>query len=53
MTAIETNLDVFGEFAPDGREAYDNAVTRFREKNIVLPTFAQLRNPSSIPSAIP
>ncbi len=52
MTAIETNLDVFGEFAPDGREAYDNAVTRFREKNIVLPTFAQLRNPSSIPSVI-
>ena len=45
-------LAVFGEFAPDGREAYDNAVTRFRDNNIVLPTFAQLRDPSTIPGPI-
>lgn len=47
-----SGLAVFGEFAPDGQEAYDNAVTRFREKNIVLPTFAELRDPSTIPSGI-
>lgn len=46
------SLAVFGEFAPDGQTAYDNAVTRFRENNIVLPTFAQLRDPSSIPQPI-
>lgn len=53
MTATETtgNLAVFGEFAPDGRQAYDNAVGRFRDNNIVLPTFAQLRDPSTIPAA--
>jgi cysteine synthase A len=45
-------LAVFGEFAPDGRTAYDNAVVRFRENNIVLPTFAQLRDPSTIPGPI-
>ncbi len=47
-----SNLDIFGEFSPDGRESYDNAVGRFRENNIVLPTFAQLRDPSTIPEAI-
>ena len=45
-------LAVFGDFAPDGRVAYDNAVARFRENNIVLPTFAQLRDPSTIPEAV-
>ena len=40
-------LAVFGEFADDGQGAYDNAVQRFRERNIVLPTFAQLRDPST------
>ncbi|MFT7608035.1 MAG: cysteine synthase A [Candidatus Aldehydirespiratoraceae bacterium] len=45
-------LAVFGEFAPDGQSAYDNAVQRFRDNNIVLPTFAQLRDPATIPSAI-
>ncbi len=45
-------LEIFGEFAPDGRQAYDNAVARFRENNIVLPTFAQLRDPSTISSSI-
>jgi len=48
----ESKLAVFGEFAPDGKPAYDNAVQRFREQNIVLPTFAQLRDPSTIPSTI-
>jgi cysteine synthase A len=53
-TASETDsgLAVFGEFAPDGQTAYDNAISRFRERNIVLPTFAQLRDPSTIPSPI-
>ncbi len=45
-------LDVFGEFDPSGQTAYDNAVKRFRENNIVLPTFAQLRDPSTIPGSI-
>jgi cysteine synthase len=45
------SLAVFGDFATDGRTAYDNAVGRFRDNNIVLPTFAQLRDPSTIPAA--
>ena len=51
-SATESGLAVFGEFAPDGRQAYDNAVQRFRERNIVLPTFAQLRDPATIPGSI-
>ena len=47
-----SGLAVFGEFNPDGRQAYENAVARFRENNIVLPTFAQLRDPSTIPEPI-
>ena len=47
-----SGLAVFGEFDPAGRRAYDNAVTRFRERSIVLPTFAQLRDPSTIPAPI-
>ena len=50
--ASSSNLAIFGEFAPDGRQSYDNAVGRFKELNIVLPTFAQLRDPSSIPTEI-
>ncbi len=45
-------LAVFDTFDPDGRQAYENAVGRFREQNIVLPTFAQLRDPSTIPASI-
>ncbi|MEQ8842140.1 MAG: pyridoxal-phosphate dependent enzyme [Acidimicrobiales bacterium] len=51
-TGSESGLAVFGDFAPDGQGAYDNAVTRFRENNIVLPTFGQLRDPSTIPGSI-
>ncbi len=47
-----SSLDIFGEFAPDGQQSYDNAVQRFAESNIVLPTFAQLRDPSTIPESI-
>ncbi|MEM7276145.1 MAG: pyridoxal-5'-phosphate-dependent protein subunit beta, partial [Actinomycetota bacterium] len=43
---------MFGQFDPAGRTAYDNAVTRFREEEILLPTFAQLRDPSTIPGPI-
>ena len=45
-------LAVFGEFAADGQGPYGNAVQRFRERNIVLPTFAQLGDPSTIPGSI-
>ena len=48
----ESGLAVFGEFAPDGEQAYTNAVERFRENNIVLPTFAQLRDPSTMPDGV-
>ncbi|NNE74937.1 MAG: hypothetical protein HKN26_14830, partial [Acidimicrobiales bacterium] len=51
-TSTECGLAIFGDFAADGQEFYDNAVTRFRENNIVLPTFAQLRDPSTIPASI-
>ncbi len=51
-TETTSNLAVFGDFDPEGQQAYDNAVQRFRESNIVLPTFAQLRDPSTIPEAI-
>jgi len=47
-----SNLAVFGEFAADGQSSYDNAVTRFRDNKILLPTFAQLRDPSTIPGSI-
>ncbi len=45
-------LAVFDSFDPAGRSAYDHAVKRFRDNNIVLPTFAQLRDPSTIPASI-
>jgi cysteine synthase len=51
-TAPESGLAVFGSFAPGGETAYRNAVERFRENNILLPTFAQLRDPSTIPAAV-
>ena len=51
-TAETSGLAVFGEFADGGTEAYANAVTRLRENQILLPTFAQLRDPSTIPSSI-
>ncbi len=42
-------LAIFGDFAEGGEQAYANAKQRFKEQNIVLPTFAQLRDPSTIP----
>ena len=45
-------LSIFDDLAPDGQPAYDNAVARFRQNNIVLPTFAQLRDPSTMPEAV-
>ena len=47
-----SGLAVFGEFAEDGGRAYANAVTRFRENEIRLPTFAELRDPRTIPSSV-
>lgn len=48
----ESQLAVFGEFAADGEKAYGNAVERFRQNNIVLPTFGELRDPTKIGSDI-
>ncbi len=45
-------LAIFGEFAPDGRRSYDNARKRFKERNIVLPTFAELRDPFTMPETV-
>ena len=47
-----SDLAVFGEFAEGGEHAYANAVTRFRDNQIRLPTFAELRDPRTIPTAI-
>ncbi|MEM7095509.1 MAG: pyridoxal-phosphate dependent enzyme [Actinomycetota bacterium] len=51
-TESPNGLAVFGDFADDGDKAYANAVTRFRENRILLPTFAQLRDPATIPPSI-
>jgi cysteine synthase len=40
-------LAVFEDFDPAGTQSFANAVTRFREKNIVLPQFKELRDPSA------
>jgi cysteine synthase len=34
------------------QQALDNAIKRYREKNIILPTFAQQKNPDLIPQKI-
>lgn len=34
------------------RSVYDNTVARFRERRIVVPTFAQLADPSRIPDSV-
>jgi cysteine synthase len=52
VPVADAGLAIFDDFAPDGQAAYDNAVTRFRAQNIVLPTFAQLRDPSTIPAEV-
>ena len=31
------------------QESYDRSIQRFREARIILPTFAQLANPSTTP----
>ncbi len=51
-TPSGSDLAVFDRFADDGSTAYANAVKRFRDQGIVLPTFAQLRDPATIPEAI-
>ncbi|MCS5688564.1 MAG: pyridoxal-phosphate dependent enzyme, partial [Acidimicrobiales bacterium] len=42
------SLAVFEDFDPVGTQSYANAVTRFREKNIVLPRFSELRDPTTL-----
>ncbi|MBT8241046.1 MAG: pyridoxal-5'-phosphate-dependent protein subunit beta, partial [Acidimicrobiia bacterium] len=34
-------------------EALARTIERFRERNIVLPTFSQLADPSTLPEAVP
>ena len=46
------SLAVFEDFDPAGAESYANAVNRFREKNIVLPRFSELRDPSTFDSTL-
>jgi len=43
MTTIDLSID---------RERRKNAVQRARERNIIIPTFAQMKNPSLIPASI-
>ena len=45
-------LAIFDEFDSAGKKALENAVTRFSERNIVLPRFSQLRDPSTIDSDV-
>ena len=45
-------LAVFDEFDPAGKKPLKNAVTRFSERNIVLPRFSQLRDPATIDSDV-
>ncbi len=52
MCTHSRELAIFGEFAEGGEESYANAKQRFKEQNIVLPTFAQLRDPSTIPADV-
>jgi len=40
-------LAVFDDFDPTGNKSFTNAVSRFRERNIVLPLFSELRDPST------
>ena len=40
-------LAVFDDFNPEGKTSFANAVTRFRERNIVLPRFSELRDPTT------
>ncbi|MCH7789939.1 MAG: pyridoxal-phosphate dependent enzyme [Acidobacteria bacterium] len=47
--SAESELAVFAEFAEGGDAAYSNAVQRFRDQNIVLPRFSELRDPSTMP----
>ena len=49
---FSSGLAVFDNFDPIGKSGFENALTRFRDNNIVLPTFAQLRDPSTIPQAV-
>ncbi len=49
---MSKELAIFGEFETGGEEAYQNARTRLKEQKITLPTFAQLRDPSTIPDDV-
>ena len=44
---MRRSLAVFDDFNPEGKTSFANAVTRFRERNIVLPRFSELRDPTT------
>mgnify|MGYP001169292354 FL=1 len=44
------SLAVFDKFDPSGTQSLANAVSRFSERNIVLPKFSELRDPSTLDS---
>jgi len=44
---MRRSLAVFDDFDPAGKKSFSNAVARFRERNIVLPRFSELRDPST------
>ena len=49
VSRAHESLGLISDVADQG--AYDNAVERFREQNIALPTFGELRDPSTIPAS--
>ena len=50
MSSTAEKMGLFSDVADE--KALANTVDRFREQNILLPTFAQLADPSTIPSGI-
>ena len=46
------SLAVFDKFDPSGTQSLANAVSRFSERNIVLPKFSELRDPSTLDSEL-
>ena len=44
---MRRSLAVFDEFDPTGKKSFANAINRFRERNIVLPKFSELKDPST------
>ena len=48
LGSMDRSLAVFNDFDPMGNESFANAIDRFRERNIILPKFSELKDPSTI-----